>query len=635
MAQDPPPVTRKLDPAPAARSRDFLGELAIRKGLITPPMLNEALDIQFATGCQLGDALLQLGYLLDTQLAELLAEHLRIPYVAVESLGFTPEQLNEIPEALARKHAVLPLRRDGKRLDVVMADPQDLDAIQELSFATGCKISPAFGTRSRILEAIERYYTRHLEGAGALMAASTMDAAEPFPFLGGHSNALDASAEMDAPIIQLLDLILQKAIQLGASDIHIEPGIDEGTVRFRLDGLLLDQLKVPNQLHPALLSHLKILGRMDIAERRLPQDGSVRVNLEGREADLQLSTIPLRSGEKAVIHILDTTGGAFELDTLGFSAEDLPKVDKLLHRHAGMIIMTGPTGSGKTTTLYSMLNHIKDRTINIVTVEDPIEYHYPGLSQMQVNADIKLTFATGLRSILKQDPDVILVGEIRDLETAEIACRAALKGYLVFTTLHTNDAPSAITRLLDIGIPRYLVASVIIGVIAQRLVRQICPECSSPHTPDAEQLANLGLASLDLGDGRFRVGIGCSRCHDVGYKGRTGAFETLIPNSRIRDQILRGATEEDIRLAAQESGMRTLVEDGLAKAKRGETTLEELGRVLEVGEYAATCCTGCGRQLNSNYCFCPYCGKVQRRICLQCGSPIHSGWKVCANCGCA
>jgi type IV pilus assembly protein PilB len=634
MAQEPP-VLRKVDLMQPAWPKDFLGELAIKKGLITPTMLNEALDIQFETGRPLGEALLQLGYLLDSQLAELLAEHLKMPYIPVDELAFTPDQLNEIPEALARKHTVLPLRRDGKRLDVVMADPQDLDAIQEISFITGCKIMPAFGARSKINESIDRYYTRHLEGAGALMAAGATEPAEAFNLFGGQASVLDASSEIDAPVIQLLNLIMRKAIQMGASDIHIEPGIEEGTVRFRLDGLLADQLKVPTQLHTALISRLKILGRMDIAERRLPQDGSVRVKLEGREADLRLSTIPLRSGEKAVIRILDATGGAFELDTIGFSTEDLPKVDKLIHRHMGMIIMTGPTGSGKTTTLYSMLNRIKARTINIVTVEDPIEYHYPGLNQMQVNADIKLTFATGLRSILRQDPDVILVGEIRDMETAEIACRAALTGHLVFTTLHTNDAPSSITRLLDIGIPRYLVASVIIGIIAQRLVRRICPECSASFTPDAEQLANLGLSALELGGTTFQAGRGCHRCHDVGYKGRMGVFETLIPNSRIRDQILRGATEEDIRLAAQENGMRTLVEDGLEKARRGETTLDELGRVLEVGEYAATCCTGCGRQLNSAYRFCPYCGSVQRRICLHCGSPIHSGWKVCANCGSA
>ena len=628
MAQEPP---RKNAPSPQPRER--LGEVALHRGLVTPSMLDEALDLQFATGRPVGDLLVELGYLLDTQLASLLAEQLKLPYVAVESLGFTPEQLNEIPEAMARKHLVLPLQRDGKRLDVVMADPKDLDALQELTFLTGCRIAPALGARSKILEAIDRYYPRHLEGASALMAAGTTTTADPFLITGGQASVLDASAEMDAPVIQLLNLIMRKAIQLGASDIHIEPGVDEGTVRFRLDGLLADQLQVPKQLHPALISRLKILGRMDIAERRLPQDGSVRVKLEGREADLRLSTIPLRAGEKAVIRILDATGGVFELDSLGFSPDDFGRVDQLIHRHMGMIIMTGPTGSGKTTTLYAMLNRIKARTINIVTVEDPIEYHYPGLNQMQVNADIKLSFATGLRAILRQDPDVILVGEIRDLETAEIACRAALTGHLVFSTLHTNDAPSSITRLLDIGIPRYLAASVIIGIMAQRLVRRVCPECAEPYHPDPEHLASLGPAARALGAGEFRKGRGCPRCQDMGYKGRLGVFETLLPNSRIRDQILRGATEEDIRLAAQESGMRTLVEDGLAKAHQGHTTLEELNRVLEVGEYAANCCTGCGRQLNSGYHYCPYCGEVQRRFCRNCGNPIHSGWKLCAHCG--
>ena len=636
MPQEPPPLPRRplpKDPLSSVPARDLLGELAVRKGLITPAMLHDALDVQFATGCPVGEALLQRGYLLDTQLAELMAEQAKIPFVVVDSLGFTPQQLNEIPETIARKHAVLPLLREGKRLDVVMADPQDLNALQELTFLTGCRINPSYGARSKILEAIDRFYPRHLEGANALMAAGTTGGSDTFHISGGQASILDATQDMDAPVIQLLNLIMRKAIQLRASDIHIEPGVEEGTVRFRLDGLMADQLKVPNQLHSALISRLKILGRMDIAERRLPQDGSVRVKLENREADLRLSTIPLRSGEKAVIRILDATGGAFEFETIGFSEEDLPKVDKLIHRHMGMIIMTGPTGSGKTTTLYSMLNRIKSRTINIVTVEDPIEYHYPGLNQMQVNADINLTFATGLRSILRQDPDVILVGEIRDAETAEIACRAALTGHLVFTTLHTNDAPSSITRLLDIGVPRYLVASVVIGIIAQRLVRRVCPECSELHPPETDFLLNLGLSSMDLSEGNWRRGKGCPHCQNMGYQGRLGVFETLVPDSRTREQILRGANEEDIRLAAQESGMRTLMEDGIAKARRGQTTLEELGRVLEVGEYAATCCAGCGRQLNSSYHYCPYCGTVQRRFCKHCGNPIHAGWKLCAHCG--
>ena len=632
MTQAQPPLPRNEGHAPAAHPKD-LGSLAVRKGLITSAMLNEALDRQFATGCGVGEALLERGFLTDVQFAELSAELARIPFVAVDTLAFTPAQLNEIPEAMARKHAVLPLAREGKRLDVVMTNPQDLDALQDLTFKTGCKINPCFGARSQILDAIDRFYPRHLEGASALMAAGTPEGIDPFLITGGQASVLDASTGIDAPVIQLLNLIMRKAIQLGASDIHIEPGADEGTVRFRLDGLLADQLKVPNSLHPALISRLKILGRMDIAERRLPQDGSVRVKLEGREADLRLSTIPLRSGEKAVIRILDATGGVFELENIGFSPEDMAKVDRLIHRHMGMIIMTGPTGSGKTTTLYAMLNRIKARTINIVTVEDPIEYHYPGLNQMQVNADINLTFATGLRAILRQDPDVVLVGEIRDLETAEIACRAALTGHLVFSTLHTNDAPSSITRLLDIGIPRYLAASVISGIIAQRLVRRTCPECGEPYAPDPERLAYLGLASMNLGDGQFTAGKGCVRCQGAGYKGRVGVFETLVPDSRIRDQILRGATEEDIRLAAQENGMRTLVEDGLEKARHGVTTLEELGRVLEVGEYAATCCAGCGRQLNSAYRFCPYCSTPQHRYCLDCGKPIHTGWKACAHCG--
>jgi len=611
---------------------DPLGERLVEKGILSPQSLLEVLELQNYTDRPLAELLLECRLATEAQVAAARAELMRLPFVDIADMSFTSEQLNLVPEALARKHSVLALRRENRRLDVVMADPSDLDALQELSFAAGCPIKPSLGMASQLKEAVHRFYSRHLEGAGALMAAGRQDVEDPYYVRWGQSSALDANAE-DAPVIQLLNLIMRKAIQLGASDIHIEPGMPEGTVRFRLDGLLVDQLAVPYQLHPALVSRLKILGRMDIAERRLPQDGSVRVKLEDREADLRLSTIPLRAGEKAVIRILDASSGAFELDSIGFSPEDMPKVEGLIHRHMGMIIMTGPTGSGKTTTLYSMLNRIKSRTTNIVTVEDPIEYNYPGLNQMQVNADIGLTFASGLRSILRQDPDVILVGEIRDAETAEIACRAALTGHLVFSTLHTNDAPSSITRLLDIGVPRYLVASVLSGIIAQRLVRRVCPDCAAPVEPDEEKVRSLHLTSASLAGGAYRRGSGCPRCHDLGYRGRMGVFETLVMDNRIRDLILRGASEEDLRLGAQESGMKVLVEDGLEKAKRGLTTLEELGRVLEVGEYAATTCGGCGRLLNSEYRFCPFCQTPQHRLCSGCGRTLHPGWKHCAHCG--
>jgi type II secretory ATPase GspE/PulE/Tfp pilus assembly ATPase PilB-like protein len=298
-----------------------------------------------------------------------------------------------------------------------------------------------------------------------------------------------------------------------------------------------------------------------------------------------------------------------------------------------MVVVTGPTGSGKTTTLYGILNRIKTPTTNIVTVEDPVEYHYPGLSQMQVNADIGLTFAAGLRSILRQDPDIILVGEIRDAETAEIACRAALTGHLVFTTLHTNDAPSTITRLMDIGVPPYLVSSVLTGIIAQRLVRKVCGNCKHPARPDAGGIVGLGLSAVSLAGGNFMAGKGCVKCQETGYKGRTGVFETLVMNQRLHDLILRQATEEDIRLVAQESGMRSLVQDGLDKAKQGITTVEELGRVLEVSEHASISCPSCGRLLNSEYRFCPTCRAVLRRVCLGCGRVLQSGWIVCAYCG--
>jgi len=611
-----------------------LGDFLARRGLITQQVLDQALVEQRQSGKRIGEILLDSGHVTEAQLLPLLSDHLKVPYTDVSSLTLGPEELDLLPEDLARKYTALPIGRYGKRLELVMADPLDYEAVQDLSFATGSKVTAKLGSRSKILEAINRFYSRYLEGAERLMVKG-IGGAGAEPMLTPRSQApsvLDAAAE-DAPVIQLLNLIMRKAIQLGASDIHIEPGVPEGTVRFRLDGLLSDQLKVPVALHPALVSRLKIIGRLDIAERRLPQDGSVRVTEEGNEADLRISIIPLQHGEKAVIRVLDTSNRSLELEGIGLAPDDLKKVKGLIERHRGMVVVTGPTGSGKTTTLYGILSRIKSPTTNIVTVEDPVEYHYPGLSQMQVNADIGLTFAAGLRSILRQDPDIILVGEIRDAETAEIACRAALTGHLVFTTLHTNDAPSTITRLLDIGVPSYLVSSVLIGIISQRLIRTVCGNCKRPVQPDASGVVGLGLSAVSLAGGTYMAGKGCVKCQGTGYKGRTGVFETLVMNQRIRDLILRQSTEEDIRHAAQEGGMRSLVQDGLDKAKAGVTTLDELGRVLEVSEHAAISCPGCGRLLNSEYRFCPTCRAMLSRVCLGCGRVLQSGWIACAHCG--
>ena len=539
--------------AAEATGRLRLGEFLAARGLITHQVLDQALAEQRQSGKRIGDILLDSGHVTEAQLLPLLSDHLKISYTDVSSLTLGPEELNLLPEDLARKYTALPISRHGKRLELVMADPLDYEAVQDLSFATGSKVTAKLGSRAQILESIERCYARHLEGAGRLMAKGVGGApAEPMLTPRSHApSALDADVE-GAPVIQLMNLIMRKAIQMGASDIHIEPGVPEGTVRFRLDGLLSDQLKVPAALHPALVSRLKVIGRLDIAERRLPQDGSVRVTVEGSEADLRISIIPLQHGEKAVIRVLDTSSRSLDLEGIGLVADDLKKVRSLIERHRGLVVVTGPTGSGKTTTLYGILNRIKSPTTNIVTVEDPVEYHYPGLNQVQVNADIGLTFAAGLRSILRQDPDIILVGEIRDAETAEIACRAALTGHLVFTTLHTNDAPSTITRLLDIGVPPYLVSSVLIGIVAQRLVRTVCGHCKAPSRPDAGGLVGLGLSAVSLAGGTFMAGKGCAKCQETGYKGRTGVFETLVMNQRIRDLILRESTEEDIRLAAQE-----------------------------------------------------------------------------------
>ncbi len=529
-----------------------IGELLIGEGVIGEETVKMMLEAQRQTPARFGDLLVNHRLASEHDIARVLSMQYGVEYADVSRLSIMPEALLSIPENLARKHLILPVRLENKRLIAAMPDPLNLEGVKEVEFHSGMKMHPVIGTKQAIMEAIGYHYRfsasiEHLTDIPSSVV-DTVDA-------GGD--------EISAPVIQMVNLLLSEAVESRASDLHIEPSGECVTVRFRIDGVLVERTRLHPRVHGPVTSRLKILARLNIAERRLPQDGGFRARVGGKDIDLRVSTLPVSAGEKTVIRILDQSQTAVSLEDLGLSERDYVRMQALIQRKKGIILVTGPTGSGKTTTLYAIINRIKSGMINIVTVEDPVEYKIKGINQVHVRPDIGLTFARCLRAILRQDPDVILVGEIRDEETAEIACRAAMTGHLVLSTLHTNDAASTMTRLVDIGIPRYILASTVIGVVAQRLVRRLCPACSK------------------TGSGESYVPAGCYLCSRTGYYGRTGIFELFTITPEIREIIVAGGQEEAIRRAAKSQGMGGLLDDAFDKVSKGVTTVEEVYRVVE------------------------------------------------------
>jgi type IV pilus assembly protein PilB len=544
-----------------------------------------------------------------------------------------------IPEVLAKRHLAVPLEIQNKKLTVAMVDPLDYESINDLRFHAGMGITPVVATRKEILETIEQNY--HLDtSVEKIVEATAKDFGDSLiqivPELAEtdlrnvETRSLEERSRM-APVIQLANLILAKAIKLRASDIHIEPEQREFRVRYRIDGFLKEDMKLPKWVQNPLISRIKILAQINIAERRLPQDGAVRVKAEGREVDLRVSTLPTRHGEKVVLRILDQSKMLIQLEQVGLFEKDLLAVQRLIQKKKGMILVTGPTGSGKTTTLYSIINELRSETNNLTTVEDPVEYTIAGINQVQINSDIGFTFANSLRSILRQDPNIIFVGEIRDLETAEIAFRAAMTGHLVLSTLHTNDAPSTITRLVDIGIPRYLVSSAVIGIVAQRLVRKLCPKCKVPASSDAKG-GGASFSSAGMEGAALFQEKGCASCNYTGFSGRVGVFEVLSVSAKLKEIISTGGTEEEIRSAAYALGMTSMEEDGLQKARRGITTLEEVVRVVEAEETFKSLCLQCHRSIHIDFLICPYCGSASPYVCSSCGKLLQAEWQVCPYC---
>jgi len=552
-----------------------LGDILVESGAVSRETVNAALARAATTGELLGEALVALGAVSDEDVLQAIALQLNLPYLFRGEFPSAVPILKNVSAKYLRQYVVCPLSVEDGVLTVASADPLNPLVIDDLHQATGLRVDVVVSPAEAIIEAINRSYDS---------AASTLQKiVDGMEDDRGSENEKDVDHLRDmafeAPVVRLVNLLVENAVAAEASDIHIEPFEDTLRMRYRVDGILFDQEAPPRRLQAAVTSRIKIMAEMNIAERRLPQDGRIRVNVHGRRVDIRVSTIPTVHGESIVMRLLDRSNVFLPLDQLGFSPRTLERLDGLIRRPHGIVLVTGPTGAGKTTTLYGALEKINSPDRKIVTVEDPVEYQLKGVNQIPVKSKIGLTFATGLRHIVRQDPDVILVGEIRDLETAEIAIQAALTGHLVFSTLHTNDAPGAITRLQDMGVEAYLLSSVLDGVLAQRLVRRICAACRESHAPTRGDLDALGVeltSRVTLYRGR-----GCDECRGTGYRGRTGIYELFVITDDVRSLILKRASSREIRRQAIEAGMTSLRLDGWAKACQGITTVEEVLRVTQ------------------------------------------------------
>ncbi len=551
-----------------------IGAMLIKSSMITEDQLRGALTTQKTEGHRerLGELLIRTGLISESQFLEILSKQLGISFVrSINDREIPEELLKKIPTRFAKKYHVLPLRLIGDEVEVITSDPLNTGVLDDVRILLEMPVRTSIAPSHIIMEAINRSYDR----------VSTADSA----IEDLDSNVIDDTAlnepvdlldsEDEAPIIRLVNSILYRSVKERASDIHIEPFEREVAVRFRIDGDLYDILKLPKRVQNSVASRIKLLGALNIAEKRLPQDGRIRIKIAGKDIDLRLSTVPVAYGERLVMRLLDKSAVVLDLKSLGFQKRMLDTMSELVTKPYGIVLVTGPTGSGKTTTLYAALSQVNKEDINIITVEDPIEYQLAGIGQIQVNDKVGLTFANGLRSILRQDPDVILIGEIRDKETAEIAVQASLTGHLVLSSIHTNDASSCIARLVDMGIEPFLVASSLVGILAQRLVRKICSECREPHEPTEEELRRLGLESLPPSSTVYRP-KGCEHCYHTGYKGRVGIFELLPLDENLRTIILKNSDAMSIKRAAMAQGFQPMRIDGIRKILQGVTTMEEV-----------------------------------------------------------
>ncbi len=560
-----------------------LGEMLVKDNLISLQDLDEALEEQKNGGGSLGSILQQRGLASEWDIAAVLGKHLNVPFITLSQYEIDEEVLQSIPVALVKKYRIVPVDRTGDTLTIALADPSNIYLLDELRLLTKSQIVPVISFETDIDEAIRKYYSEKEDAFGNQVKEITYeddlpitDLARDEGFSNGETVDNDLSIQADdAPVIQLVNLIVHEAIKMKASDIHFEPYEKEIRLRYRVDGVLQEMTPPPKKFQNAIISRIKILSDMDIAEKRLPQDGRFKVKVDNQAIDFRVSSCPTVHGEKIVIRILNQSSISLGLTDLGFEPDILKIFEQQIRLPWGMILVTGPTGSGKSTTLYTALSTINTPTKNITTIEDPVEYQLKGINQVQVKHEIGLTFAEGLKSFLRQDPDIMMIGEIRDLETAEIAVKAALTGHLVFATLHTNDAPGTIHRLTNMGVEPFLVTASVNMIVAQRLVRRICENCKdlTQPPPDIMQALNLNGSAADI---RFYHGVGCSRCHGTGYKGRLALYEVLVMTDNLRDLVIQGVSSMHLKQAALAEGMISLRMAGVRKIREGLTTVEEV-----------------------------------------------------------
>ena len=589
-----------------------LGELLIKRNYITPEQLKRAVDEQKLKGGRLESNLVRMGYIKEDELLSFLSAQYRVPSVKISKMEINPNVIKLIPSSISKKYFIIPINRVGPKLTLAMADPSNIVVIDEIKFMTGFNVEPVVASETEIIDAVKKYYggggnvaglgtisfqssdfdlddvKSNASGDGIMLDDDVVDVDDFDKLVHGAVDNVevvetqlesDETIDMQGPIIKIVNGILIKAIKLGASDIHFEPYERTFRVRYRIDGVLRRDMALPIQIKNAMTSRLKIMARLDIAEKRLPQDGRIKLRMaKGREMDFRVSSIPVLYGEKVVLRLLDKSALQLDMTKLGFEESSLTDLKAAIHKPVGMILVTGPTGSGKTTTLYSALSELNKESENIITAEDPIEYNFMGINQVQMHEEIGLTFASSLRSFLRQDPDIIMVGEIRDFETAQIAVQAALTGHLVLSTVHTNDAPGTISRLIDMGIEPFLISSAIVLILAQRLIRKVCMECREPVKVHPQLLIDLGVPPDEVKSFPVYKGKGCSLCNNTGYKGRVGLYEVMPMKEEVKELVLSRASTSEVKKEAIRLGMKTLRQSGIAKIKEGVTTVEEVLR---------------------------------------------------------
>ncbi len=554
-----------------------IGEILVKQGLLKSDQLAVAVEEQKKSGHKLTTAIIQLGFLKENQILRALEKHFAVPGVEVNTFEIDQSVISLIPKDVCEKNTLIPLQKAGTTLVVAFADPSNIIVKEDLRFITRCRIQAVVGTESAIVSGIEKYYGGSIS-TKSLNTMSVDGLDEEFSIGGPTAEVIDQDGPLDdAPIVKFVNSILTDAIRKRVSDIHFEPYEKRYRVRFRIDGNLVEATAPPSGTGAAIASRIKIMSKLDIAEKRRPQDGRLKVRTsKGKEMDFRVSVLPTLWGEKVVLRLLDKSNLQLDMTKLGFEEDDLKLFKANINLPQGMVLITGPTGSGKTTTIYSALSELNQPDVNISTAEDPVEFNLEGINQVQMNPDIDLTFANALKSFLRQDPDIVMVGEIRDLETAEISFKAASTGHLVVSTLHTNDAPSTVIRLTEMGVAPYIITSTVNLIVAQRLVGKICESCKAPVEVPPQTLINLGVPPTEVGDYKLFRGKGCANCNSTGIKGRAAIYELMHMTEKMKEAILKGASTGQLRFLAREQGMRTLRRSALIKLKRGVTTIEEV-----------------------------------------------------------